>query len=467
MGLVSRKKRTAAWRDARRIGAVLLAALGATGCMTLRPTSTASELEDAIASGDVPTLAPANGLALARASRRPLALLLTSKSCGDCDATRAALWRALRGAATRPDALAFATLDVDQADASWKQLGSPPLPATILFAEGQERWRVFGADGVKELREVAREAPPSWVHGLGALPENAPPPRGARVFLVAASADSAAFAQEVVDQVAYWQSRGLKREEIACYVAIPSFGTYWRDRAQFQRLAAAMRRCYRADLALVAAHWRAAAAAKPASLYLYVTSHGVGEQRAVELARSYAAFAARRKGTSDGTYEEGSCKRVGHGQLTFDSIPGAVEGLSFDEVFSRTCRGLVSPTPMLTAPDLAALLRAVPEATPKIVVLQGCHSGAVVPSLLPPATTILAAASPDRSSFGCNADGDRTVYGDKLLQVLRTRRPALERPAEWVAVHDDVFKLVGEEETRLEIGETSRSLPQIFAGATP
>ena len=60
----------------------------------------------------------------------------------------------------------------------------------------------------------------------------------------------------------------------------------------------------------------------------------------------------------------------------------------------------------------------------RLIMLQACFSGQFVPALRAPGTVIVTAAADDRSSFGCQAGNDWTLFGDALINhALRQPLP--------------------------------------------
>ncbi len=60
----------------------------------------------------------------------------------------------------------------------------------------------------------------------------------------------------------------------------------------------------------------------------------------------------------------------------------------------------------------------------RLLMLQACFSGQFVPALRAPGTVIVTAAADDRSSFGCQAGNDWTLFGDALVNhALRQPLP--------------------------------------------
>ena len=60
----------------------------------------------------------------------------------------------------------------------------------------------------------------------------------------------------------------------------------------------------------------------------------------------------------------------------------------------------------------------------RLIMLQACFSGQFVPALRAPGTVVVTAAADDRSSFGCQAGNDWTLFGDALINhALRQPLP--------------------------------------------
>ena len=60
-----------------------------------------------------------------------------------------------------------------------------------------------------------------------------------------------------------------------------------------------------------------------------------------------------------------------------------------------------------------------------VLILSACFSGSFIPALQAPHRIIFAAARPDRTSFGCQAGAEHTVFGDALLRALHSPRSSL------------------------------------------
>jgi hypothetical protein len=70
--------------------------------------------------------------------------------------------------------------------------------------------------------------------------------------------------------------------------------------------------------------------------------------------------------------------------------------------------GIISP------PRLSALLDPLGFKN-RLLILQACYSGQFVPALRAAGTVVITAAAEDRSSFGCQAGNDWTLFGDALI----------------------------------------------------
>ena len=60
-----------------------------------------------------------------------------------------------------------------------------------------------------------------------------------------------------------------------------------------------------------------------------------------------------------------------------------------------------------------------------VLILSACFSGSFIPSLRAPHRIIFTAARADRTSFGCQAGAEHTVFGDALLRALHAPRTSL------------------------------------------
>ena len=91
------------------------------------------------------------------------------------------------------------------------------------------------------------------------------------------------------------------------------------------------------------------------------------------------------------------------------------EGLVYKDL--RRGAGIITPT------RLAALLGPLGFRN-RMLILQACFSGQFVPALRATGTVVVTAAAEDRSSFGCQAGNDWTLFGDALINhALRQPLP--------------------------------------------
>lgn len=274
----------------------------------------------------------------------------------------------------------------------------------------------------------------------------------ARIFLVAGGDDVANFIDEVADQRRFWLAQGVAADEIACYYAKPTRAAFRGDRAQYRRLFTELGGCYPASTALLRRHLAEASAHAPPFVYLYVTSHGL-----------------------DGLIDEDAALPPDERALLDRYVIqlGAGPGSGYRaRAILAAYRGGADPDDLLWTPDLmAALLGAFPPQTPKIVVLQGCHSGGFIVEPRDRAAevralsnlTIIASARFDRTSFGCDAGPEQTYFGGLFGALLR-RLGEGKAPPEiaWRELFRELRRGVGELERRE--GATP-SLPVFFSSA--
>lgn len=92
----------------------------------------------------------------------------------------------------------------------------------------------------------------------------------------------------------------------------------------------------------------------------------------------------------------------------------------------------------------------------RIIILSSCFAGQFIPTLQDPRTVVLAAASPDRTSFGCQAERDWTYFGDAFFAQ------SLPQSKSIVKAFEDAKGVIGGWETQ---GNLTPSQPQSFVGA--
>lgn len=91
----------------------------------------------------------------------------------------------------------------------------------------------------------------------------------------------------------------------------------------------------------------------------------------------------------------------------------------------------------------------------RLLMLQACYSGQFVPVLAAPGTIVATAASEDRSSFGCQAGNDWTLYGYALINR------ALREPWPLAAAFRRASAIIADAEQRAQI---EASNPQLSIG---
>jgi hypothetical protein len=71
----------------------------------------------------------------------------------------------------------------------------------------------------------------------------------------------------------------------------------------------------------------------------------------------------------------------------------------------------------------------------RLVMIGACYSGVFVPMLASDDSVVITAASAERTSFGCQADGDWTFFGDALINhALRTRQSLSDADSEAISL---------------------------------
>jgi hypothetical protein len=92
-----------------------------------------------------------------------------------------------------------------------------------------------------------------------------------------------------------------------------------------------------------------------------------------------------------------------------------------------------------------------------VLILSACFSGSFIPSLASPHRIIFTAARADRTSFGCQAGAEHTVFGDALLRALQPPRTSLR------AIVAATRATVTARERALRVDQPSQ--PQLSIGA--
>jgi hypothetical protein len=97
----------------------------------------------------------------------------------------------------------------------------------------------------------------------------------------------------------------------------------------------------------------------------------------------------------------------------------------------------------LTASDLAAALDKA-GLRRRIIIVSACFGASWFPALASPTTIIIAAAAPDRTSFGCDDSRELTLFGETLLAELA-------RPQSLSAAFAAARTRIAAEERRLKV----------------
>jgi hypothetical protein len=291
-------------------------------------------------------------------------------------------------------------------------------------------------------------------------------PPQAKVFLVAGGADVGNFAAEVVEQRVLWKRAGVRDDEIACYYAKPTRRALEEDGEQLVQLAPALQGCYPADPATLHAHLRQAARTAPPFLYLFVSSHGLPP-----LLRWKAGVDDVSQLPQHLDLQRGE---VGHFDRHVIGLEaGDGPGLGEVAAILQAHRGGAPVESLVLTPDtLAAALAELPATSDKIVVLQACFAGGFIgrpdddgasPLTRLPRTTVLAASSAERPSFGCSPGSARTYWGGALNRVLDQaleRAPGPPPTLPWAEIHARVRFVV---ETMEIIDGEPPSEPSFFS----
>jgi hypothetical protein len=190
-----------------------------------------------------------------------------------------------------------------------------------------------------------------------------PQPSGTtRVMLVAGGDDVANFAAEVAGQRKIWRAAGVEDQQIECYWSKPTRRAYGKDRRQYQRLVGAMQSCGPASAQRVLSDIAALADDPPEYLYLYITGHGVAMLASPQVAS---------------VLPPDERELLGSAALALDAEVGM--RIQHTDALLRSHRaGLPDREIVLTPATLREVLAMLPETTRKIVVLQGCFSGAFI-----------------------------------------------------------------------------------------
>lgn len=433
-----------------------------TGCLGVTPANSPTEAVQAAKDGVIAGLTTKGFATVLASSTHPVLVQLTAPWCHYCRELRPETWRLARKLKGR---MLVAMVDVEEEPELYKQFKTPRLPTFIVYDGGKERMRLTGYESFKKMEELALANKGSWDMRLtyaGGTKSRA------KIFLIAGSSEGASFGQEVVEQRRYWLGMGFKREDIACFYAIPTFPQYFEDRAQFDRLRTDLQDCQPASMQTIRARVTESAKTPHDFLYVYVTSHGI-DRRSARGYQSKLLSALQEETKSKTKYK--SCELFNDFQLILDQLPGN-SGTSTD--FWEICAAKRPDDMIMTPAFLRSALATWPEGTPKYVVLQGCHSGGFLADSEAghereklggiPNITVLTASRHDRVSFGCNVDGDMTNYGTVYLEKLRSLR-LVPGAIDWQRLHAEVAEGVAGREAAIGIKAPERSLPQFFSNS--
>lgn len=294
-----------------------------------------------------------------------------------------------------------------------------------------------------------------------------------RIFLVAGGADVANFAAEVLEQRRLWLDAGLRPEQIACYWAAPGPAAYQRDAQQYDRLADALSSCRAARPGRLLSDLEAIASTEPEWIYLYVTAHGTDSL--LDLARRSRRSAVQAFVRSLTPRERALLDQHAIG---LDAAPATVLQRPLD-VVQRLRAGDDARSLVFTPAHLRDALHEFGTQTRKIIVLQACYSGGFVvpdprereggpqPTLTElPNLVAIAAAAPDRPSFGCASGQARTYFGAAINQALARSLSPGDTPVDldWPTIFERTVYAVDVMEA---VEGTQPSGPTYFSNVEP
>jgi hypothetical protein len=274
----------------------------------------------------------------------------------------------------------------------------------------------------------------------------------AKIFLVAGGADSANFAQEVLDQRKYWLSKGFKPEEISCYYVAPSPKGLESDSQQFAQLKSELSICFHADMKNIRSHLNIASLQKLPFIYLYFSAHG--SKPSVLPRGQYFVRYPEATDTIDRTTLD---ETLNDYQITIDGSPNHPASLGKREGFSGEPRDY-----FLTPSFLAEILETFGR-IPKIVVIQACHSGGFVSPAMKEIRnlTLMTAARSDRESFGCDP-GDSVTHFGRVFEKLLDKYGKRPDRTDWHVIYRNLSKEIAEIE---DFTKNAHSYPLFFSSA--
>lgn len=311
------------------------------------------------------------------------------------------------------------------------------------------------------------------LHSLksGYLYSTGEPSPDTKIFLVAGSSDNANFNQEIVDQLAYWQSRGYRRDEIACYF-VPPADQNKDDSEQFRAVKNSLSACFLANPKVLFAHLRSLANSPAPAFYVYVTSHGSRPYRHLKLTdfespeeREKFKRLVKLKSWTHAYTLDLSAEKLEDGGLLIEDSPYRI--FHYAEANPDQAADYI-----FTPSGFLAALRALPAVAQKIVVLQGCFSGGFIEQNFGQSGvqnlralergTVLTASDHRNSSFGCDSGSTTTYFGRFFLEALRAQKQNDFTKFDWAAVYRQTARAVKELEQKEFREEGLHSHPQFY-----
>lgn len=293
----------------------------------------------------------------------------------------------------------------------------------------------------------------------------------AKIFLVAASSNSANFLQEIVEQKRMLISLGYQQEEIVCYYVIPTELEYKRDQDQFESLIGEVDSFYLASPRNLFEHLKIARNSDIDFLYLYVTSHGSKPQG--DSMRHY--FSARYINSREANKQidflaEQFPEYFNQYYIRFDAIS---TGRANQVMRLHALKDKQPPEDIMFTPRyLKDILAGIRDEIKKYVVLQGCYTGGFLStndSILErdtlksiPNICLMTASNNDRPSFGCSPGPDRTYFGGAFNDLLKAQNTRLEEIA-WHSFYMKMKEEVELMESKKNINPKHRSIPSFFS----
>jgi hypothetical protein len=291
-----------------------------------------------------------------------------------------------------------------------------------------------------------------------ALRADTRPPKALKVLLVATSDDGARFASSVLKMRQTWLDRGIRPDEIACYLTAPIERRWEKYSDLYESMRPSFSGCYPATLPLLRKHLAAVAKNPPEFVHVMLSGHGGAPLEILERLDDQEGLDELRK-------LQKLVPGIGHWNIPFEEHGE----FSWPE---RLLRGEPLDDVVLTPVGLAELLKLLPETTRKVVVLQGCFTGGFLEawtvggrktSLLAevPNLTVLTSAAATRYSFG-NFMDDSGVFADGLTSALAAQKTTASR-LDWKKVYEHAAREVESAERIVPPG--FESLPQFGTNA--